>query len=96
MPSLIVHEHVAITFLSQKHCSRAATLWLNPKPDVLTRVFMIFQGVPVSELHRWDKVRVEKGESKFFWRDVAAVPSKERQSDASLFRVLEWGGMEIK
>nr|GAT46585.1 predicted protein [Mycena chlorophos] len=28
------------------------------------------------------------------WRDVVGVPAKTRQADTTLFRVLEWGGME--
>ena len=35
------------------------------------------------------------GDDVGFWRDVVGVESSERQKDQTLFRVLEWGGMEI-
>jgi hypothetical protein len=75
--------------------SKAAPLDISPRPDIVTRVFMLFQKVDLDQLDNWaDAVSTTK-EDVGFWRDVVGVESKDQQEDGSLFRVLEWGGMEI-
>jgi hypothetical protein len=57
---------------------------------------MVFQGIKSSDLDMW-KLAKELGRADVtLWREHTQVPSEERQMDTSLFRVLEWGGMEIK
>jgi hypothetical protein len=75
--------------------SKAAPLDISPRPDIVTRVFMLFQKVDLDQLDNWaDAVSTTK-EDVGFWRDIVGVESKDQQEDVSLFRVLEWGGMEI-
>jgi hypothetical protein len=75
--------------------SEAAPLDISPRPDIVTRVFMLFQKVDVDQLDNWAVGMLKAKEDVGFWRDVVGVESKERQEDKNLFRVLEWGGMEI-
>ncbi|KAJ7142827.1 hypothetical protein C8R44DRAFT_761266 [Mycena epipterygia] len=51
---------------------------------------MVFKGVPVDDAKRWS-TSIEDPER---WTAVVGVDI-ERAQDDSLFRVLEWGGMEV-
>jgi hypothetical protein len=56
---------------------------------------MLFQKVDKSDLGQWVKA-VERAEDRVsFWRTVVGVKDMETQEDKKVFRVLEWGGMEI-
>ena len=75
--------------------SQAAPLDTSPQPDIVTRVFMLFQKVDSSQLDLWADAVKRAGDDVEFWREIVGVGSKDRQEDKNLFRVLEWGGMEI-
>ena len=70
-----------------------------PVPDVVTRVFMLFRGVAPSDLGFWEQAAARATSAEdggaTFWAQVVDVDSV-RASDRALFRVLEWGGMEVK
>ncbi|KAJ7142822.1 hypothetical protein C8R44DRAFT_846629 [Mycena epipterygia] len=85
LPAFLKHTHVALRFVPQ-----AARLDITPAPDVITRVFMVFKGVPMDDAKRWS-TSIEDPER---WMAVVGVDI-ERAQDDSLFRVLEWGGMEV-
>lgn len=71
---------------------------ISPEPDVVTRVFMLFSGVAPGDVGNWEQatacVTAEDGDATF-WARIVGV-NLDRALDRSLFRVLEWGGMEIK
>jgi hypothetical protein len=71
---------------------------ISPAPDVVTRVFMLFSGVAPGDLGLWEqataRVTAEDGGAAF-WARIVGV-NLARALDHSLFRVLEWGGMEVK
>jgi hypothetical protein len=73
----------------------AAPMTVSPTPDVTTRVFMIFTGVGEDDLDKWEEAQLRAGQDARLWRDVVGV-DVEKAGDRSLFRVLEWGGMEVK
>ena len=70
---------------------------VSPAPDVVTRVFMLFRGVAAEDLGLWEQAaaRATADNGATFWAQVVGV-DLERASDRGLFRVLEWGGMEVK
>ena len=70
---------------------------ISPVPDVVTRVFMLFCGVSPGDLGHWTAAaaRAAAEDGATFWAQVVGVNSV-RASDLGLFRVLEWGGMEVK
>lgn len=68
---------------------------ISPAPDITTRVFMLFQGVNEADLEGWGPAEVRASKNTDIWRDIVGV-DVERAMDVSLFRVLEWGGMEVK
>ncbi|KAJ3494323.1 hypothetical protein NLJ89_g10833 [Agrocybe chaxingu] len=94
LPSILKHKHVALHFLPQSAYERAAPLDVSPKPDVVTRVFMLFKGVDNHALDHWSVAKAKAAEDVNWWRNVVGV-DLDRAMDASLFRVLEWGGMEV-
>ncbi len=53
LPSFNKHPHIALRFVPQASYEYAAPLEVSPKPDVLTRLFMLFGGVKTDELPRW-------------------------------------------
>jgi len=93
LPTLLKHDHVAFRFLPQASYEQAARLSISPTPDVVTRVFMIFQGIEESELGSWSGAQA-KADDDDHWVDVVGV-DVARTTDERLFRVIEWGGMEV-
>ena len=67
---------------------------VTPTPDVVTRVFMLFRGVKGDELADWNTAVERASKDPAFWRDIAGI-NLDAALDGSLFRVLEWGGMEV-
>ncbi|QRV96131.1 ubiquitin family protein [Ceratobasidium sp. AG-Ba] len=91
LPDLQRHKHIALRFLPQSEYEAAAPMRVTPSPDVTTRVFMLFRGVEEEELALWEGS--PKGVHE--WKDVVGV-DVQKASDKNMFRVLEWGGMEVK
>ncbi|KAG8901336.1 hypothetical protein FRC00_007827 [Tulasnella sp. 408] len=84
---------VALKFIPQASFERAAPLDISPRPDVVTRIFMLFQGAKASEVSHWQPAESRASESPELWRPVVGLDDKE--VDANAFRVVEWGGMEV-
>ncbi|KAG8770763.1 hypothetical protein FRC12_004070 [Ceratobasidium sp. 428] len=95
LPELQAHEHLALRFLPQCEYEASAPMSITPTPDVTTRVFMLFKGVEADNLEAWASAQGKATEHPSMWRDIVGV-SVKKALDTSLFRVLEWGGMEIK
>ncbi|KAH9033617.1 hypothetical protein EDB85DRAFT_1864331 [Lactarius pseudohatsudake] len=96
LPDMLKYEYVALRFVAQEAYERAAPMHIAPAPDVVTRVFMLFRGVPVSDLGLWEAASARAGaDGATFWADVVGVDAA-RAADSGLFRVLEWGGMEVQ
>ncbi|PIL28585.1 hypothetical protein GSI_08626 [Ganoderma sinense ZZ0214-1] len=93
LPDLSKEAFVALRFLPQAAYDRAARLEVQPAPDVVTRVFMLFRGVSAEEAEgpAWSAARARVGEVD--WVKVVGVQAGAW--DASRFRVLEWGAMEV-
>ena len=53
---------------------------------------MLFKGVDESLLSDWPQAQDRAHRSADFWKDVVGI----NYMDESLFRVLEWGGMEVR
>lgn len=68
---------------------------ITPTPDVVVRVFMLFQGVQSAELGAWTAAQARASEDVSHWRDVVGLDAHDRFADKSLSRVLEWGAMEV-
>lgn len=68
---------------------------ITPTPDVTTRVFMLFQGVNGADLEKWEPAQTRAARDPKLWSEIVGV-DVGKAADASLFRVLEWGGMEVK
>ena len=95
LPEMLKHKHIALRFVPQSAYERAAPLKILPAPDIITRVFMLFKGVDEGLLSDWPQARDRAHHSASFWKDVVGT-NYERSMDESLFRVLEWGGMEVR
>lgn len=96
LPSILKHTHIALRFVPQNEYETAAVLHIEPSPDVVTRIFMLFKGISEDRLDEWSGTISRSQDEMEWWRDVVGLVSKERQRDEKLFRVLEWGGMEVK
>jgi hypothetical protein len=88
------HKYVALRFLPQISYERAAPLDISPRPDITTRIFMLFKGVPEHRLVDWSGAQSRAEEDVVWWRHVVGV-DLPKAGNANLFRVLEWGGMEV-
>jgi hypothetical protein len=99
LPDMLKHEYVALRFVAQDAYEQAAPMRIAPAPDVVTRVFMIFRGVAEGDLGLWEaasaRAAVTGGDGATFWVDVVGVDAA-RAADRGLFRVLEWGGVEVR
>ena len=68
---------------------------VSPSPDVTARVFMLFRGLKEDEAMHWRAAAAETArEDPSLWRGVVGVDAKSL-ADTNLFRVVEWGGMEV-
>ncbi|KAJ7182242.1 hypothetical protein C8R43DRAFT_1092987 [Mycena crocata] len=92
LPSFLKHTHIALRFVPQAAYEAVARLDITPAPDVVTRVFMVFKGVAEENLGEWYSSLSTEDPKQ--WKEVVDV-DVERALDATLFRVLEWGGMEV-
>ncbi len=70
---------------------RTTPLDVSPKPDVVIRVFMLFSEDVLLE---WDVALNRAVEDVEFWKGIVNMDN-DRMEDEGLFRVLEWGGMEV-
>ncbi|CAE6412683.1 unnamed protein product [Rhizoctonia solani] len=95
LPDLSKHKFIALKFLPQGEYEKAAPLDIIPAPDVTTRVFMLFMGVEERQLGLWDEAVAMANKDVAVWRDIVGVDIS-KVHNKSLFRVLEWGGMEVK
>ncbi|QRV81696.1 ubiquitin family protein [Ceratobasidium sp. AG-Ba] len=91
LPDLQQHKHIALRFLPQSEYEAAAPMHVTPSPDVTTRVFMLFCGVEESNVDEWRGAVKDVDE----WKSIVGV-DVQKATDISIFRVLEWGGMEVK
>ena len=55
LPDMLKNEYIALRFVAQDAYEQAAQLRIAPVPDVVTRVFMLFRGVPVGDLGLWNE-----------------------------------------
>ncbi|CAE6412651.1 unnamed protein product [Rhizoctonia solani] len=95
LPNLSKHTFIALRFLPQGEYETAAPLTITPAPELTTRVFMLFMGIEQSQIALWDEAVVMASRDVTVWRDIVGVDIS-KVHDKSLFRVLEWGGMEVK
>jgi hypothetical protein len=96
LPDMLKHEYVALQFVAQDAYEQAAPMCIAPAPDVVTRVFMLFRGVAEGNLELWEAASARAASDRAtFWANVVGV-NAARATDSSLFRVLEWGGMEVQ
>lgn len=89
----MAHGYIALRFVPQDAYETAAPLEVSPKPDAVTRIFMVFQGVPKEQLHAWAPAVERAQEDVQRWKEIVGV-DEAKQLDPTLFRVVEWGGME--
>jgi len=97
LPNLLKYEYIALRFISQSSYEKAARMRVSPTPDVVTRIFMLFRGVRPDYVALWEPAaaRAAAEDGATFWSDVVGVDGV-RASDLTLFRILEWGGMEVE
>jgi hypothetical protein len=90
------HPHVALRFLPQESYEAAAPMEVTPKPDVVTRIFMVARGVDEEEAQcdEWAGASLRASQPVEIWQRIVGM-SLERALDSTVFRVLEWGGMFV-
>ena len=96
LPTLLKYEYIALRFIAQASYEKAAQMRVSPAPDVVTRVFMLFRGIHLDDVGLWAPAaaRASAEDGATFWTEIVGVDTA-RASDRALFRVLEWGGMEV-
>ncbi|KAG2741419.1 hypothetical protein P692DRAFT_20255880 [Suillus brevipes Sb2] len=94
LPSLLKHEYIAFRFVLQEAYKRLASSSISPQPDVVTRASMLFKGIQKEHLGDWANAQMQAARDAGWWVDVVGV-DPARAGDATLFRVLEWGRMEV-
>ncbi|KAF5386694.1 hypothetical protein D9615_001975 [Tricholomella constricta] len=92
LPSFLNHKYIALRFIPQAEYSRIAPLEITPKPDVITRVFMLFKGI--RDPKAWPSARKRVLDDMSRWADIVGV-DLAAVANKDLSRVLEWGAMEI-
>ncbi|KAI0757830.1 hypothetical protein C8Q80DRAFT_1091016, partial [Daedaleopsis nitida] len=90
LPALSNKPFIAFCFLPQAAYEHAAEWNVKPKPNVETRMFMLFKAVPAEGAETWAGARARAEEVD--WAHVVGV-ELEAFRPAS-FRVLEWRSCE--
>ena len=87
------YQHVALRFLPQESFEAAAPMEATPRPDVVTRIFMVARGLDNEEAQRkeWAEASLRASQPVEFWQRIVGMPL-ERALNSTVFRVLEWGG----
>ncbi|KAF5318019.1 hypothetical protein D9619_012045 [Psilocybe cf. subviscida] len=98
LPSFLRHTYIALRFLPQRAYEQAAPLEVSPTPDVVVRVFMLFKGLKLGDVSPtstsgWNQGIRDADVGR--WRRVVGVDDDRSLADDKLFRVIEWGGMEV-
>ena len=93
LPALSKRPYVALRFLPQAAYERAAELRVEPKPDVVTRVMMLFRGVAEEDVGAWAVARERASAGSVDWASVVGVKAEALEEE--IFRVLEWGAAEV-
>lgn len=98
LPSFLRHTYIALRFLPQRAYEQAAPLEVSPTPDVVVRVFMLFKGLKLGDVSPtstsgWNQGIGDADVGR--WRRVVGVDDDRSLADDKLFRVIEWGGMEV-
>jgi hypothetical protein len=92
---MLKHKYIALRFIPQSAFERSAPMDVVPKPDVVTRVFMLFKGVEEECVEtEWSDAVMCAARDVRWWQSVVGV-DLDRASNPQLYRVLEWGGMEV-
>lgn len=55
---------------------------------------MLFKGIKGSETGLWASAETKSHDDASMWRDIVGV-DVNKATNGELFRVLEWGGMEV-
>ena len=90
MKDLLSKEYVALTFMTQSDLEVIAKLTIEPKPDILLRIFMIFKSLNHKQLEDFTK------KYNFINTCVKATLPFNREiisTDTKL--VVEWGAMKL-
>lgn len=95
LPAFLDHEYIALRFVKQAAYEQAAPMTVSPPPNVIVRVFMIFKGVKSDDVSAWPSAQARVQDDVARWGQVVGLPEDDQLQDKSLFRVLEWGGMEV-
>lgn len=82
---------IALRFIPQNDYETAAPMTVSPTRDVITRVFINFQGVNELDLEMWEPAKANTSQNSTLWREILGV-RMEKAADTSLFHVLEWVG----
>lgn len=92
---MLKYEYVTLRFIAQELYEKAAAMHITPALDIVTRVFMLLRGVVAGDLGLWELARAAEADGVTFWADVVGV-NAARATGGGSFRVLEWGGMEVR
>lgn len=95
LPSFLKYTHVALCFLSQSVYERTASLEVKPKPDVVLRVLMLFKVLKSGDLSPGSEWHAALKADEVNWRSVIGLNDNRKLDDATLLRVVEWGGIEV-
>ncbi|KAK0232528.1 hypothetical protein IW262DRAFT_678 [Armillaria fumosa] len=85
---LVAKSHVALVFVPQPLYDGLAPLKIQPTPDVVTRILMLFKCVPATHIGQWRNAVKRAEESVQRWVDIIGLDV--RRNDETLCRVWQW------
>nr|ODN85538.1 hypothetical protein L203_04787 [Cryptococcus depauperatus CBS 7841] len=101
LPGITRHKNIVrdlsyfyslICILHKNQLEPSTSLRFIPPPQVFLRIFILFKGVPDSELKDWQNAGILHAEMGLDWRgSVGWTPDLANEE---LFRVIEYGAME--
>lgn len=88
LSSLVAKSYVALVFVPQALYDPQVPLKIQPTPDVVTWILMLYKGVPATHIGRWCNAVKRAEESVQRWIDI--IDLDFRRNDETLCRVWQW------
>ncbi|KIM23234.1 hypothetical protein M408DRAFT_77805 [Serendipita vermifera MAFF 305830] len=100
LPDMLKHNSIALRFIPQHAYEASAPLKVEPQPSLTVRIFMLWRGLLPCEVEEdgWSEaIARAEAMSVESWKGIVGIPDLFRPvTEGDGFRVLEWGGMEVK
>ena len=93
LPSINQHKNIAYRILNKSQLDPSWQLDIIPRPQAVLRFVVLFRGIKDADLKEWNGQGLIEVEQGLDWRQTVGYSAT--LGDDKLFRVIEYGAMEV-